>query len=331
MTHPIDEWKAQLTGPVNYQTTPLGPADLESRITSGINEHRQRLQDLTKLKEAGHKLEQDVSASLSTMAPESSTGVWARLPLVGHLFAKEVPKEPLSESLWVRYEQALTHIRNLGHHLELMERDLALMDKEIRALNEEALGAIQDGVLAAARVAALEALDIDISIALKEPATQASVRIELNGILDEITSQSWNRKLEAERFRAAAEADEQLLDMQRELRRGMTELHRALREIHQSGLEAMAGLSPHMATLASEAAARDLANEAATSVEALRGTLTQVCGLAHDNAIFIEEHLDSVTERMRLLDANSAERRKAQEEVESALALARGEVGERIH
>jgi hypothetical protein len=331
VTYPIDEWKAQLAASVHYQTTPLGPADLEARVTSGVARHRERLTDLTRLKEAGEALEQGVSQSLDSMTSEAPASGWARLPLIGRWFAAETKEEPLSESLWVRYEQALTHIRSLGHHIELMERDLAIMDNEVRAMNQEALGAAHDSARATSRVSALEALSIDVGAALEHPMLDATDRVALGGMRDEIASQTWNRKLEAERFRAAIEADGQLLEMQRALRRSMTELHRALSEIHQRGLEAMAGLTPHLATLASEAAARDLASETATSVEALRGTLTQVCGLAHDNAVYIEEHLDSVTERMRLLDENSAQRRQAQEEVERALALARGEIGDRVH
>jgi hypothetical protein len=321
MRQTLEAWRASLDETVTYQRASLGPAALATRITDGVNRHRERFKKTERLQRANQVLEVELNAVIDPPSKASGENLLARLPLIGRWFTPDSPvRPPLSEDIWARYEQALTHLRNLSHHIELMERDLVIMDQQARANHQGTLTATADRAVARHRVQTLKKLAIDIGAAKENPLLSDTTQIKLQGLTIEVEAQSWRAQLDAERFAAAIEADTHLNQLQQDLRPHMVALHAQLSALHQRERITLTAFTPKLGALAAEAAVKDLAQETGTSIYALRQTLADVCGLAHDNAIFIASHLDQVDQRMAALDEDCAQRRRALEEVERSLS-----------
>ena len=153
---------------------------MATRITDGVNRHRERFKKLEHLQRANRALESELDAVIYQTTTVSNGNLLARLPLIGRWFAAASPvPPPLSEDLWARYEQALTHLRNLSHHIELMERDLVIMDQAERANHQHTLQATADRAVARSRVQTLTQLAVEVGAAKDNPLLDDTTQVKL--------------------------------------------------------------------------------------------------------------------------------------------------------
>jgi len=283
----------------------------EDCITDVLARHRERVASLEQLGKAERALGEELQRTLSAQ-PTARTGLLGRL-----LRGKAKTEAPLLQTLWERHEQAMEKVRALGHHVEALDRDLALLQADVERLGDEACAAAHKRD--ASEKALPEALSAQARAESDVAQTTGVAAIEAGRALDRAKARAWDLRQEVERSQAVEERTLGLLEVLRETRGTMERLHASLGQLHDAGTRALADLERRLSILAAGATARDLALQTVGAMDALRETLHVVSNLADENATFLDERVDALDARMRLLDAQSETEREARDEVEAAL------------
>lgn len=297
---------------MEYRRPPMSPSALEERATQLTERHGQRLQGLTHAGEAQQALRAGLTAAMET--EEREVGLLDQLL---SLFVDK-PQTPLVDALTAHHEQAVQQVRALGHHIEALEADRKLLEKDIRALNEELLDLRAD-TLTAGRVLGQAALKRD-ALALRRRADDS---LELQAQSDELEALHWDRATEHRRFQATGDRLQGLLELNRELREVFRDQHQRLCRLHDAGTGTLTRMRRHLVTLRAAASARDLTDETERALTDLRSSVGRVCVVADESASTLSEHVDELEHRMRRLDRDADSRRDADAEVEAALKRVR--------
>lgn len=280
-------------------------------VASVLARHKERVASLEHLGRAERAMGAELQRTLNLSAPTEKGG------LLGRIFKSRPTRELKLQALWQRHEQAVEKVRALGHHVQALEMDLSLLQRDLEAVGEGACKAARERESLEQSIPGLQA-----ELARHEAASvmgQGAAALAADLDADRVRSRLWSLQTEAERLQALEDRQVGLLEILRETRSTMERLHGSLRQLRDAGTSALTDMERRLTTLAAGATARDLAEQTARAMDALRETLHEVSNLADENATFLDERVDALDARMRLLDARSETERKARDEVESSL------------
>jgi len=314
-------WRSLLDRQPTYGSAPLGYAALEDRVAATEERYRDRIQGLAALQRVEAELEAQLDRVFATDARQRTwfDELAELIPFLGPTRPAPLRAEALQE----QHQAALHQVRSLGHHLDALERDVALVDAEIAELSEQVVQAARDG-----ETAARCARDLDDALAqaraeLKDAAGAAARELE-SDIL-RLEGQAWARRQEERHFRTAENRLAELVRLQRGLRDLLRGVHQDLAGLQQAASAAVETMGGQVGALSADASRRDLRDLTGADVDALRESLRRVSHLARDSARYLAERSDALERELERLDQQARMRRRAEEEVERLLARARGE------
>ena len=299
-----------LTRGPGYAATPPTPAELEAAAEKYQERHRLRLDGLERLRQLEVELADALEEALQPIHATATSSRLTRLLVSVGLLEPERASPPPIETLWSRHEHALEKVRALAHHIELLDRDLVLLEQEIPQLTERVR------LLSVDRVKA-EAFEVALMSALQRlPATPSDG--EDPAQRDALEQALRQTRRERRRLAAAVERLRSLKLLHQELHEVLLGVSDGLQQLYSDANAALGGLNRRITGLAAEAAAAELG--AGGGLETLQRTLSELAITAGKRAIWLEGNLDSLGEKLARLDAEAAARRRAREEVEVALS-----------
>jgi chromosome segregation ATPase len=314
-------WRSLLDQEPSYGSEPLGHAALEDRVAAAEERYRDRMQGLATLQQVEAELEAQLDRVFATDRHQRTwfDDLAELLPFLG-------PTRPTplrAEALQHQHQAALHQVRSLGHHLDALERDVAMVDAEIAALSEQVVGAARDSETASRCERELREA-VEQARRELENATGAGAR-ELESAILRLEAQVWSRHQEQRRFRVTEDRLAEMVRLHRELRELLHAVHGDLVGLQRAAAEAVETMGRQVGALAADASRRDLRDVTGADVEALRQSLQRVSHLARDSAGYLSERSDALERELERLDRQARMRRRAEEEVERLLARVRGE------
>ncbi len=298
-----------------YAAPPPTPAELEAAAGAHQQRHRLRLDGLERLRQIEAELSEALDEALQPIPVAAEPSWLSRLLVSAGLLKLEVADPPAIETLWARHERALEKVRALSHHVDLLDRDLAQLAAEVPRLAERIRVLSMDRVKAEAHEAALTSTRQRLSEQLA--AGGASELLALGAQLDRAL---WEVRRDQGRLAAAVERLGSLKLLHQELQGILQGVSTGLEQLYLDASAALEGLNHRISGMAAEAAAAELGEGG--GLESLQHTLADLAVTAGKRATWLEHNLDSLSEKLAVLDAEAAERRRAREEVESALERA---------
>lgn len=292
---------------------PPAPPSVDERVANVLARHRERVAALEQVGKAERALGAELQRTLALKAHEPRSGLLSWF--LGGKSKKNAA--PLLQTLWERHEKAVEKVRALGHHVDALERDLCLVQQDMEQIGEDACAAARDRETAERAIP--EAQRALAATEIAHIGAEGAKALEMCVALDRMRSHLWTLQRDEERACATESRFVGLLEILRETRGTMERLHASLEQLHEAGTNALSDLERRLTVLAAGATARDLAEQTAGAMDALRETLHVVSNLADENATFLDERVDAMDARMHLLDARSATEKHAREEVETAL------------
>ena len=296
-----------------YTAPPPTPAQLEALAAEHQQRHRLRLGGLERLRTIEVELSEALTAALQPVAPTTERSWLSRALVAAGLLTQDRPS-PSVELLWERHEQAMEKVRALSHHVELLDRDLAVLSQDITDLT----GRIQ--ALSVDRVKG-ETHEVALSRARQQTSADiaaGTVPVRLGAALDDAL---WATRRDLGRIVAAVERLQTLKLMHQDMQGVLQGVSVGLEQLYTDANAALGGLNRRITGLAAEAVAVEL--DEGGGLAALQHTLSELAMSAGKRAVLLEHNLDDLSDRLATLDAEAAARRRAREEVEASLERSR--------